>query len=165
MTKILFVALSLILCAAFSPQRIKGAWIPIKPDWQKVPYGDPAANKFENVAEMRILYFADNGQFAILDGTVDWLPHHFTAVSQGDPLTIYLGFFNKPVPGDVRYRLVSATEAEGQKLPNIRRISRLAFVEDGTLIFEGSHYKRLIDLDAPVRTMLKQTLKAQFTTK
>jgi hypothetical protein len=160
----LLVALSgFLVCTGFAPQRVDGLWLPDHPNWQKFPYGDPNLHQTENVAQMALLYFGENGKFALLEGTVNRKPHDFIAISQGDPQTVYAGRWTGVDHGFARYRLVSATEAEGQMLPKVERIVTFSFRADGHIIVDGKSYQRAgRELDYAFRRTLKKVPEAQI---
>jgi hypothetical protein len=147
-------------CTGFSPVNIDGVWMPLHPKWQKAPYGDPASNQTEDVAEMDLLCFLGNGQFVLFTGSINRMPGKWTTISEGDPQTIYVGKWKDKLPETIKYRLVAATEAE--VLPKISHIAKLLWGGKGNLIFGGEQYKRAPELDVPVQKVLKETPGARI---
>jgi hypothetical protein len=109
----------------------------------------------ERLAEVGLLYFSPNNQFALVYGTVIQRATSET-LSQGDGRVIYLGtwkFDGSAVR--VEYRLVSRTvPEEGEKLPGPVEEKTLRW-RGGILLFDKTMFKRDKRLDDQLLSVLQ----------
>jgi hypothetical protein len=143
-------------CAAFA-QGVKpiGAWLPVHVKWEHAP---PSVNPKLETGATTVLYFDEHGRFAVIGCVVNRERGRYTTVSKGDGQVISLGEWDRHLPGQVKYRLVSRTVTlEGEMLPGPWREAKLTSTRKGHLLFEGKLYRHVKDLDPSVRELLAAT--------
>jgi hypothetical protein len=156
----LFFVLLLWSCGAMA-QTVKtaGAWLPVNVKWQHAP---PEINPKLETGSATVLYFDQQGHFAIVGCVINREPGRYTTVSAGDGQVVSLGEWDSHLPGHVKYRLVSRTvERVGETLPGPWQEEKLTSTPKGYLRFKGELYRRVEDLAPSVREVLPKTAPEQ----
>ena len=159
MRKLLLVLL-LWSCGAIA-QSVKtaGAWLPVNVKWEHAP---PEINPKLETGSATVLYFDQQGHFAIVGCVINREPGRYTTVSAGDGQVVSSGEWDGHLPGHVKYRLISRTvERVGETLPGPWQEEKLASTPKGYLRFKGELYRRVEDLAPSVREVLPKTAPEQ----
>src|SRR5579863_353906 len=95
----LFFVLLLWSCGAMA-QTVKtaGAWLPVNVKWQHAP---PEINPKLETGSATVLYFDQQGHFAIIGCVINREPGRYTTVSAGDGQVVSLGEWDSHLPGHV----------------------------------------------------------------
>ena len=116
-----------------------GAWRQTNVKWKKPP---AELQLKERYAEVAVIYFSSDQEFALLYATVIQQPKS-EQISEGDGCVLYLGTW-KPTdnPRDVEYRLVSRTIAtSGETLPGPVQTAHVQ-VRGSTVLFQKDRFER-----------------------
>ena len=136
-----------------------GAWLPVNVKWQHAP---PEINPKLETGSATVLYFDQQGHFAIIGCVINREPGRYTTVSAGDGQVVSLGEWDSHLPGHVKYRLVSRTvERVGETLPGPWQVEKLPSTPKGYLRFKGELYRRVEDLAPSVREVLPKAAPEQ----
>src|SRR5271165_2444549 len=158
MKKLLLVLL-LCSCGAIA-QTVKtaGAWLPLNVKWEHAP---PDINPKLEMGSTTVLYFDEQGRFAVVGCVINREPGRYTTVSAGDGQVIYFGEWDRHLPGHVKYHLISRTvERVGETLPGPWLEEKLASTPKGYLRFKGELYRRVKDLEPSIRELLPKGSEA-----
>jgi hypothetical protein len=147
------LALLLILSFGVTSQKVDttGAWLPVHMKWT---YGPISINPNFSTAEAKILYFDEQGRFALVACRINREKGEYV-ISNGDGQAVFTGEWDGHLPGHVKYRLVSRTvEIRGETLPGPWRKSKIQATSKGYLLFQGELYRHVEELGPSVRTFL-----------
>jgi hypothetical protein len=159
MKKLLLVLL-LSSCGAIA-QSVKtaGAWLPLNVKWEHAP---PDINPKLETGSATVLYFDEQGHFAIVGCVINREPGRYTTVSAGDGQVVSYGMWDGSLPGHVKYRLISRTvKRVGEMLPGPWQEEKLASTPKGYLLFKGELYRRVKDLGPSVQEVLPKIVPGQ----
>jgi hypothetical protein len=144
----------LLWCASAVAQgaKIGGAWIPLHTKWEHAP---PSVNLRLETAPATVLYFDEQGGFAVVGCILNREVGRYTTVSAGDGQVVFYGEWDRRLPGLVKYRLISRTvERQGETLPGPWQNENISSTPKGYLRFKGELYRRVKELDSSVREIL-----------
>ncbi len=156
----LLLVLLLWNCGAMA-QSVKtvGAWLPVNLKWEHAP---PEINPKLETGSATVLYFDQQGHFAVVGCVINREPGRYTTVSAGDGQVVSYGMWDGHLPGHVRYRLISRTvERIGETLPGPWQEEKLASSRNGYLRFKGELYRRVKDLAPSVQGVLPKIVLEQ----
>jgi hypothetical protein len=150
---------AIVICTVLLPgtlhaqtRRFVGTWVETGVRWSKPP---AKLHLNERFADCAILYFAPNGDFALVYGTVIKAAHS-EVLSHGDGRVVYLGTWTaKNATLGIRYRLVSRTVQQlKESLPGPIETGEVR-IHNATLLFANKRFNRDARLDNELRSTLE----------
>lgn len=157
MKKLLLVLFLSSYGASAQPAKTTGAWLQVNVKWEHAP---PDINPRLESGPALVLYFDEQGHFAMIGCVINREPGRYTTISAGDGQVIFYGTWDGHLPGHVRYRLISRTvEPVGEMLPGPWQEEKLVSTPKGYLRFKGQLYRRIHDLEPSARQLLPKELR------